>query len=114
MRTVMSPPSSVAIVQRPQEPKAPPSIDLGRRRSKFGLMREILAHGSGRLVDLQRATRATPSQLLRTLPGLVDLGLVEVVSHPVTSTRVYRSTPKGEQVLGQLGNLSTAFEGFPL
>lgn len=114
MRTMLSSPSSVAIVQRPPKPEASPAIDLGRRRSKFGLMREILAHGSGRLVDLQRATRATPSQLLRTLPGLVDLGLVEVVSHPVNSARVYRSTAKGDQVLGQLGNLSTAFEGFPL
>lgn len=77
-------------------------------------MREILAHGSGRLVDLQRATRATPSQLLRTLPGLVDQGLVEVVSHPVNSARVYRSTPKGVQVLDRLGDLSSTFEGFPL
>ena len=77
-------------------------------------MREILAQGSGRLVDLQRATRATPSQLLRTLPGLVDLGLVEVVSHPTNSARIYRSTTKGEQVLDRLGNLSTTFEGFPL
>ncbi len=77
-------------------------------------MHQILAHGAGRLVDLQRATRATPSQLLRILPGLIDRGLVEVVRHPVNSARIYRSTPKGEQVLGRLGDLSSTFEGFPL
>lgn len=75
---------------------------MNNQKLQLNVMCQVLELRQARLVDIQRATKKPPSQLLRLISSMVAKGLLEVRQDGSSRRKVYVVTPKGEQALPKI------------